>query len=394
MHKSEGLKALMLDVIKLHEEEYGSSPVAIGVAPGTINLLGEHTDYNEGYVLQFAIPKYVWVSISTRADGSFRFYAANTNERKKSPKGPFKYRREDRWANYSKGVISGFSGRGLEVPGLDVTIYSEIPQDIGLGSSDALCVAATLAIQKLLNVSLTDADIISIANGAEKDYMGLPIEVTDVMTSLKSRDGKAIYIDLRSMEYSYIPLRLEDAILVGTNSHVPPVEVGEYVQELIDDCYTGVGYLNTRHPGRTLRDFSEADVKASLEIMPEAARRLCLHVIEENSRVVEGKKLLEKKNYPLFGKLMSQSHESLRDNYEVSCPEIDWLVKRAIETDGVYGSRITGPGFGGCTVTLMKKNALLEYTEKMLEYERIFGFSAEVFQLTPVGGAFEYFTHQ
>ena len=382
----------MIEVISLHEEEYGSSPTSIGVAPGVINLLGEHTDYSEGYVLQFAIPKYVWVAISKRSDNGFRFFAANINERKKSLKGPFKYRKEDRWANYSKGVIAGFNDRGVQVPGLDVTIYSEIPQDIGLGSSDALCVAATLAVQKLLNVELSDADIISIANGAEKDYMGLPIEVTDVMTSLKAMNGKAIFIDLRSMEYSYIPLKLGNVSLIGTNSHVPPVEVGEYVQELIDDCQDGVALLNKRRPGRTLRDYSESDVKASLETMPEAIRRLCLHVIDENERVAEGKKYLEKKNYQAFGKLMSQSHESLRDNYEVSCPEIDWLVKRAIETEGVYGSRITGPGFGGCTVTLMKKDALEEYREKMLEYERIFGFTAEVFELTAVGGAFEYFT--
>ena len=384
----------MLEIRKLHEAEYGSPPISIGVAPGTINLLGEHTDYNEGYVLQFAIPKYVWVSISVRNDGGFRFFAANLNERKKAPKGPFKYRREDRWANYSKGVIAGFTDRGFDIPGLDVTTYSEIPQDIGLGSSDALCVATTLAIQKLLDITLSDADIISIANGAEKDYMGLPIEVTDVMTSLKAKDGKAIFIDLRSMEYSYIPLKMSDTVLIGTNSHVPPVEVSEYVQELIDDCYAGVERLNKRHPGRTLRDFTESDVKASLETMPEAIRRLCFHVIEENARVIEGKRYLEKKNYEQFGKLMSQSHESLRDNYEVSCPEIDWLVKRAVETDGVLGSRITGPGFGGCTVSLMKSDALEDYTEKMQEYERIFGFAAEVFELTPVGGAFEYFTHQ
>jgi galactokinase len=148
-----------------------------------------------------------------------------------------------------------------------------------------------------------------------------------------------------------------------------------------------VQYLSTRKPGTALRDYSPGDVRDSMGLIPESTRKKCLHVVEENHRVLEAEEALRKKDLVAFGKLMNRSHESLRDLYEVSCPELDWLVKRAWETEGVYGSRLTGAGFGGCTVTLIEEDAVPRYREHILQYERIFGFRPELYLCKPSAGA-------
>jgi galactokinase len=154
-----------------------------------------------------------------------------------------------------------------------------------------------------------------------------------------------------------------------------------------EECRKCVETLSVKKPGTALRDYSPADLRDSLGSIPETTRRKCLHVVEENARVLEAEEALRKKDLAGFGKLMNRSHESLRDLYEVSCPELDWLVKRAQETEGVYGSRLTGAGFGGCTITLIDEKAIPRYKEAILQYERIFGFRPEVYLCRPSGGA-------
>ena len=371
----------------LHAEEYGRAPDFVACAPGVVNLMGEHTDYSDGFVLQAALPLHAYVAVSRRDDVSLRFYTADAGERKKTSVPNLKYKREDRWANYLKGVLAELEERGARLPGLEFTISSNIPQNIGLGSSDALCMAAAIAVCRCLEIDLGAQELIDVAYGAEARFIGLVKEPTDVATSLLAEKGKALFLDMRSLEYRQIPLNLKNSTLVLTNSHVPHISADDYIAERRSECRQCVEHLQSRHAGDSLRDYTSGDLKSGIGVLPESLRRMCLHVVEENVRVQEAVELLPKGDLETFGRLMGRSHESLRDSYEVSCPELDWLVKRAGEIDGVFGSRLTGPGFGGCTLSLISRDSLEDYIERLGEYERIFGFAAEAIPFEVSDGA-------
>ncbi|MBI9103353.1 MAG: galactokinase [Spirochaetales bacterium] len=376
----------MTDLVKIHQEEYGCRPEYIGSAPGILNLMGEHTDYNEGYVLQMALKQRARVAVSRRKDNSLRFYASDFSERKRTTIPNLKYKREDRWANYSKGSLHGFLERGLNFKGLDITIQSDIPVKIGLGSSAAICVATAAAVNGLFDFKLKKLDLVQIASDAEKEFMGLKRSITDAFTSCMSKEGDVLFLDLRTLDYERIPLDIANYSILVINSNVPSIAEEEDLVEFQDECSHCVEFLSRKRPGKALRDYSFGDLKNGMGLMPESSRRLCTHVVIENERVVEVKDALIKGDLPLIGKLMNRSHESLRDNYEVSCPEIDWLVKRAWELDGILGSRMTGSGFGGCTVTLIREEIMEEYQKRLDEYEHIFGFSIKKFFTTPGAG--------
>ena len=193
-------------------------------------------------------------------------------------------------------------------------------------------------------------------------------------------------IDTRSMEYRHVNLNLKGVKILITNSNVPRTLVDAEYHQRRTECEKCVGLLSAKKPGRTLRDYSPADLRDSMGLIPESTRKKCLHVVEENQRVLEAEAALKKGDLAGFGKLMNRSHESLRDQYEVSCPELDWLVKRAWETEGVYGSRMAGVGFGGCTVTLIEEKVIPAYVARLEAYERIFSFRADTYVCEPAAG--------
>jgi len=377
----------MNDLRSLHKLEFGTEPEVIASAPGTINLMGEHTDYNEGYVLQVGLNRSVSVAISRRKDNSLRFYAADFNERKRTTIANLKYKREDRWANYSKGVLFELMQLGHSFRGVDISISGDVPQGIGLGASAAVEVATAVAMKTLFDFPLAESQVIQCASRAETVFMGLDTEITDQFVSYIAKKGYAVFLDLRTLEYSLIPLELGGAQFYITNSNVPQVMIDPEIRERKNDCKECVDHLSSRKSGNALRDFSPHDLKTSMGVVPEAIRRGCLHVVQENQRVLDAKRALFSRDAEKLGKLMNRSHESLRDYFEVSCPELDWLVKRASEIDGVHGSRMAGPGFGGCTITLLNRSALEKYLARLDEYERIFGFTAEAFLCEPAAGA-------
>jgi galactokinase len=379
----------MADSITLHRKEYGTYPEVAFSAPGVVNLLGEHTDYNEGYVLQMALDRRVEVAISRRKDNSLRFFTGNFNERKRTTVANIKYKREDRWANYLKGVLFEIGKRKMGFKGLNFTIFGDIPPEIGLAASAAMCTAAAYGMKKLFGYPFADKECVEIASSAERDFFGIEATLVDPMTSALAKGGRAMFIDMRQLEYSYVPLRLKDAKILVTVSNVPKVAAGKEFSLRKEECRKCVEYLNRKKPGKTLRDYSPEDLKGSMGLVPENTRRVCMHVAEENERVLEGREAVERGDLSGFGKLLSKSHESLRDNFEVSCPEIDWLVKRAGEIEDVLGARLTGSGFGGCTVTLIRERGLDAYYERLDEYERIFGFHPETFFCEAAAGVRE-----
>jgi len=377
----------MDDLIRSHLEEYGQDPNIIAQAPGRVNLIGEHTDYNEGFVLPMAIDYYVRVALSRRKDQHLRFFSSDLQDRKRTSLSNLRFKKEDRWANYPKGIISVLLNRGYDIGGLSFTVMGNVPIGVGLSSSAALEVATAYAVQKLLGIEISGPELARLAQEAENSFVGVQCGIMDQFVSRMAQAGSAMFIDTRNMEYRHIPINLLTVKILITNSSVPRSLVDSEYNQRRAECEKCVSLLSARKSGRSLRDYSAADLRDSMGLIPETTRKRCLHVVEENERVREAEGALKKNDIISFGKLMNRSHESLRDQYEVSCPELDWLVKRAWETEGVYGSRMTGAGFGGCTVTLIEEEAIPKYEARLEAYEKIFSFKPETFLCHPADGA-------
>lgn len=377
----------MDEIFSLHKKEYGTEPEVITSAPGKINLMGEYTEFSEGYVLSVAIDRYVEVAVSRRNDNSLRFYSVNYDERKKTTISNLKKKREDRWANYPKGVISSLLRIGCILKGVDVTIMGNIPEGIGLASSSAMAIALTVALKKLFELELTDVQVIEAARQSESVFLGQKTGISSFLLAFYARAGQAMFLDTRSLEYEYIPLDFGDKVFLITDTRIPPslIEIDDEI-DYYEDFRTIVEALSSRKTGSSLRDFTKSDLSLSISGVSEDTRRRSMHILDENQRVLDMKGALEQGDMILCGRLLSRSHDSLRNQFDVSCPELDWLVKRAQETQGVYGSRLTGKGYGGCTVTLIDRDKIDTYEEHLEEYERIFGFKAEDFVCKPSPG--------
>jgi galactokinase len=376
----------MEDLHTLHKNIYGKEPDVIVRVPGKLNLMGEHTEYFEGFVLAVAVNKFLEVSISERDDNSLRVYSATYNERKKSSLSGLKYKREDRWANYVKGAVAVMLQLGCQVKGLDIAIQSEIPEQVGLGSSSSLTLALVSALKKLYDFTISDIQLVESARLSELKFMNKDPGLAACAVSYFAKADQALLIDTKTMDIHTIDMDFKPIILLVTDSNVPNgIGYGEAddLKHDFDECKK---LLNSYGRHIALRDVTILDVRSELDQLPEHLRRRAIHIIEENNRVRELKTALEHNDLTLAGKLMYRSHESLRDMLEISCPELDWLVKRAFETNGVLGSRMIGNGFGGCTINLINVNNIPLYDEHLEEYDRIFGFKADYFICTPVSG--------
>ncbi|MBN1647216.1 MAG: galactokinase [Spirochaetales bacterium] len=370
----------------IHKEEFGSAPQVITAAPGLVNLLGGHTEYNEGYLLQAAVSQTVKVAISARDDNALRFFAADYSERKRTTIPNLKFKREDRWANYIKGICVSFLQYGFPLRGMNISVIADLQAGVGLASSAALETAAAEAIRQLFSLEVSKAQFLQIVSRVENDFIKTYQSLKGPLGCFLAKEGTAMFIDMRSLSVDHIPLTMDGCSFVITDSSIPVICSREETEHRREKCRTCVELLSKKRPGTALRDYSENDLKQGMGLVPEPIRRLCMHVVSENTRVLEGKKALKKRDYVSFGKIMNRSHESLRDNYEVSCPELDWLIKRACETDGVLGSRMNGPGFCGSTVSLIRDDCLQNYMDQINDYEHIFGFAPKVYPLASSAG--------
>ncbi len=377
----------MENLISLHQKEHVSDPEVIVEAPGSITVMGNHVDSNDGYMIQAAVDSSVKIAVSRRKDNSLRFFAPDLSERKRTTVINIKYKREDRWANYIKGILFSLDHYGYNFKGLDVTVTGNIPPGIGLSSSPAIGVATALAVSKLIEKEIKHEEIIKMVYNGENNFIGLSKIPSGAYGSLYGETDSYLFVDLRKREVRKIQSPFRDVSLIITVSNVPGIPIDDEIAERIADTRKCIAGLNQLKSGSALRDYTMSDLRHGMGVVPEYIRRRCIHVVDEIKRTYDAKTAMEKRDFPTLGKLMNRSHESLRDNFEVSCPEIDWLVKRAQEIEGVYGSKITGSGFGGCTVTLIKNSAIDKYQEKLDEYERIFGFRAEMIKCSPSSGA-------
>ena len=382
----------MLDIGLIHRKEYASETgkaetVVIAEAPGRVHFLGEHGEPGAALYLSSAIDRYIQVAVSPRKDNSLRFYAADLGERKRSTLANLKYKREDRWANYIKVAIHVFAEMGSPVKGLNFTIAGDIPQQIGLASSSAMEIAALIALKGFLQVNINDHELVDRLIASKTLFFGPKFSPADYLVSLLAKKDQFLIIDEAKLGIKRIKSPLKKFRLILMDSKVPRIGVEDELKQRQDDLKEGLSLLSNKKDDSSFKDFAANDLVDSLGNLPEEIRRRSMHVVEEIRRVTDAGDLLEGADFSGFSKLIYHSHESLRDLYEVSCPEIDWLVKRAQEQHGVLASRMTGNGFGGCTYTFIRDNAVEEYKSRMEDYERIFGFKPAFYETRFASGA-------
>ncbi len=377
----------MASIQELHIDEYGERPEVAVSVPGVITLMGEYSDLCDGYALTGAVDMSTEIAISRRSDNSLRFYSAELNERKRTTIPNLKYRREDRWANYIKGVLYETYRRNFLFKGLNITVRSNIPQKVGLRASTAICTSAAIALKHMFSFDIEDNQLIQAVYFAETSFLQSKSRLVDIMTMLNAKEGYVMLFDLHSFEYSYIPIDMQPNQFVVTESNVPPFPVRDEIVYREEQCQKGLAILRSKLPGGLARDYTLGDLSSVAAYLPEEQKRFCLYVLEESLRVKEAARALEQKDSIAYGRCMNRSQAGLRDQFEVSCPEIDWLTKRALEIPGCFGSNLIGPGFGGSTLTLMSQHARAGYTERLEEYEHIFGFHPETFTYEPKGRA-------
>jgi galactokinase len=403
----------MLDIGPIHRKEYEldedrSEPVVIAEAPGRVHYLGEHGEPKAGLYLSSAIDRYIRVAVSLRKDNSLRFYAADLGERKRTTLVNLKYKREDRWANYIKVAIHVFAELGFPVKGLNFTIAGDIPQQVGLASSSAIEVAAVMALRGIFQASLNERELLSRLSAAEEVFFGKNTSPVDYLVLLSARKDQFLIVDEAALTVKRIKSTLTKYRILIMDSRVPRMGVEDELKQRRQDIKKGLELLARKKqgagPGSSprrgaaeesafaaessgFRDFAATDLVESMGNLPEEIRRRSMHIVQEIRRVYDAEEAIRTADFSNLSKIILHSHESLRDLYEVSCPEIDWLVKRAQEIDGVLGSRMTGQGFGGCTYTIIREDAIGEYRQRLEDYERIFGFHPVIYEIRPATGS-------
>jgi galactokinase len=382
----------MLDIGPIHRKEYEldadrSEPVVIAEAPGRIHYLGEHGEPKAGLYLSSAIDRYARVAVSLRKDNSLRFYAADLGERKRTTLVNLKYKREDRWANYIKVAIHIFADLGYPVKGLNFTLSGNIPQQVGLASSSALEVAAAVALKSFFQASITERELLARLGASKALFFGKDSSSVDYLIAFSARKDHFLIVDEAAQEVKKIKSPLTKYRILLMDSKVPRMGVEDELKQRRADIKKGLELLGNKKDTGSLLYYATSDLVESMGNLPEEIRRRSMHIVQEIRRVNEAAESLKHVDLLVLSKIFYHSHESLRDLYEVSCPEVDWLVKRAQEIEGVLSSRMTGSGFGGCTYTFIKESAIEEYKKRLEDYERIFGFHPVIYEVRPATGA-------
>ena len=367
------------------EEKFGAEgDVRCYFAPGRVNLIGEHTDYNGGHVFPCALTLGTYAVARRRNDNKIRLYSINL-ERKgvvETSLADLVPCKEAGWTNYPKGVMWAFEQKGYKLPcGLDLAVYGDIPNGSGLSSSASLEVLTGLVLKDLFGFDVSMVDIALIGQYSENNYNGCNCGIMDQFASAMGKKDHAIFLDTNTLECEYAPVVLEDAKIVIINSKVKHSLVDSAYNDRRNECEMALKELQTVVDIKTLGDLTEEEYEAHKgAIQSEIRRKRAKHAVYENQRTIRAVEALKANDVETFGKLMNASHVSLRDDYEVSCEEIDILVDLAWETEGVIGSRITGGGFGGCTVNIVKNEAVDGFVASIgAKYKEKVGHEAEFY---------------
>ncbi|MBE5040984.1 galactokinase [Ructibacterium gallinarum] len=357
-------------------------------SPGRVNLIGEHTDYNGGYVFPAALTFCTTVIARKRNDDIIRMKATDLPEIVEGSIGTIDQFKDLKWGNYQFGVFAELQNAGYTLTGADLLYHDTTPHGAGLSSSAAIEVSSAIAMASLGGATKIDhIEMAKLSQMAEHNYVGVKCGIMDQFASAMGQKDHAIFLDCKSLEYELIPIQLDGYKLVLSNTNKKHSLGASKYNERRSECERGLEQLKEKLPNITcLGDVSLKDFEAAKDVITdETVLRRVQHVIEEDDRVKRSIEVLKKGDLDAFGQLMSASHRSLRDLYEVSCPELDLLAAEALKIDGVLGSRMTGAGFGGCTVSLVKDSAVDQFISQIGEkYRNTIGYEAS-FYITEIG---------
>jgi galactokinase len=379
-----------MDLRSRFKDVFGREPVLSSKAPGRVNLIGEHTDYNDGYVMPVAIQYATTVLGAPREDKEVRLFSVDFESQVVfSIDKPISKNEDRSWSQYEKGVIDEFLKRGDKLSGADLLIQGNVPLGAGLSSSASVEIATAGAVRTLNRISISCLDLVKLCQRAENDFVGMKCGIMDQFISCLGEEGHALFLDCRTLEYEIIPFPSQLYSIVIMNTKVKRELVGSAYNERRGQCEEAVRALQAFLPGiRALRDVAVADFERYQGKLSETVRKRCEHVVRENQRVLDFRKSLKQNEQDSLGRLLVQSHDSLRDLYEVTCPELDAMVDIAMGTPGVVGARMTGAGFGGCAIALVAKGMEGALRENVLSrYQKKTGICPEVYVSSPSHGS-------
>ena len=373
------------EILNKFKEKFGEKgDIRTYFAPGRVNLIGEHTDYNGGHVFPCALSLGIYGVARKRRDKKLRFYSMNMERRGiiYSNLYSLKPYKAASWTNYPKGVMWAFEKRGFKMDtGLDLMIYGTIPNGSGLSSSAALEVLTGLILKDLYGFDVSMTEIALIGQYSENNFNGCNCGIMDQFASAMGKKDHAIFLDTSTLAYEYAPMVLEGTKIVIVNSKVKHSLVNSAYNDRRNECEMALQELQQVTDIQSLGDLTEAEFELHKSAIQDEVRvKRAKHAVYENQRTVQAVEALKKGDVQKFGQLMNQSHISLRDDYEVSCEEVDLLVETAWTIEGTLGARITGGGFGGCTVNLVKEAAVENFKEVITNvYKDKVGHEPEIY---------------
>jgi len=377
---------------KIFNEKFTDTGLVKGAfsAPGRVNLIGEHTDYNEGFVLPMAIGKKIIMLGQLRNDRLVQVFDLGYKAEVKFSLDALTPRRKDTWANYLMGVMDEIQKAGYLLQGANLIFISNIPKGAGLSSSAALEVVTALTMTKLNLLKIKPVEMAHLCQKAENNFVGVACGIMDQYVSCLGQKNYALLIDCRSNDYELIPFKDHNYQVVICNSKVQRGLIDSEYNKRRKECKIAAEFFKHKlnREIRALRDITIDEYKKYKAQLPEVTARRARHVISENYRVQTGVQALSMGNYFVFGQLMIESHQSLKDDYQVSCAELDLLVDLALKQEGVLGVRMTGAGFGGCTVNLLRREYIDAFEKTIMQgYKKITGISPDIYVTLPAEGA-------
>ncbi|MGN8817068.1 galactokinase [Oribacterium sp. HCP28S3_H8] len=381
-YKEEALSAFL--------EKFGDTEgVRCYFAPGRVNLIGEHTDYNGGHVFPCALTIGTYAAVRKRADRNVRFYSVNLSksgviERSLDAFQPLK---EDSWTAYPMGVMWAFEKRGFQIPvGLDIVVNGNIPNGSGLSSSASLEVLTGYVLKEEFGFPVSLVELAKIGQDAENNYCGMNCGIMDQFASAMGKKDNAIFLDCATLDYEYAPVVLDGMKLVVTNTNKKHKLVGSAYNDRRRECEEAREILADACGIKTLGDLSNEEFEKYKDAIKDpVVRKRAKHAVYENNRAIRAVAELKAGHIEEFGRLMNASHVSLRDDFEVSCEELDILAEEAWKVPGVLGSRMTGGGFGGCTVSIVKDEAIPDFKQKVGDaYKKRVGYDC-TFYVVSIG---------
>jgi len=375
------------ELTALFKTRFNRIPEVLAEAPGRVNLLGEHTDYNDGFVFPAAINRSMKVLAAPRADRLVNIYSADFRQDSGFALDALEKSSGEPWSNYLRGVADQLLKEGFPISGGDFLISGNVPVGAGLSSSAAYEVAAAAAFRELYSLDLDNIRLAILAQAAERQFVGVQCGIMDQFVSANAQAGSALFLDCRDLSHRSIPLAEGFSILV-CDSDVQRALNNSAYNDRRSECEKAVEILKDEYPQATaLRDISLGQLQSSRRMLNEIHYRRAYHVVSENERVLRGMELLQSGDVPAFGQLLFESHASLRDSFEVSCPELDLLVDLAARFPGTIGARMTGAGFGGCTVSLVESSRVESFIREIKsEYDIRTGRISRIYACIPSQG--------